>query len=97
MALVDALAGKGTTPNADALERIRRLYENLKRGPVTVYGELEYELCVCRGNRTTFEKQELITDSEDVFDGTDRLEVSQARSMVLKWMINEMYKRKRSR
>ena len=42
-----------------------------------------------------FEKQELIKDSEDVFDGTDRFEVSQARSMVLKWMINEMYKRKR--
>ena len=92
---VDALAGKGTTPSADALEGIRRLYEHLKHGPVTIYGELEYELCVCKGSRTVFEKQEPIKDNETVFDRSDQLEVIRARGELLKWMINEMYKKKR--
>ena len=92
---VDALAGKGTTPSADALEGIRRLYEHLKHGPVTIYGELEYELCVCKGRRTVFEKQELIKDNETVLDRSDQLEVIRARGELLKWMINEMYKKKR--
>ena len=91
---VDALAGKGTTPSADALESIRRLYENLKHGPVEIYGELEYELCVCKGSRTVFEKQDLIKDNEMVFDRSDQLEVMRARSELLKWMINEMYKKR---
>ena len=92
---VDALVGKGMAPNADALERIRRLYERLKHGPIIIYGELEYELCVCRGKRTVFEKQEPIKDNEEVFDGSDQSEVIRVRSELLKWMINEMYKRKR--
>ena len=90
---VDALAGKGMTPSADALERIRRLYEHLRQGPLIIYGELEYELCVCRSARTEFQRQTPIEDNEEVFDGSDRTEVSQAKSKLLKRMIKDMYRK----
>ena len=45
--------------------------------------------------KNVFEKQEPIKDNETVFDRSDQLEVIRARGELLKWMINEMYKKKR--
>mgnify|MGYP004637196103 CR=1 FL=1 len=92
-AFVDAMVSKGLTPNADAIARLRKLYEWLKQGPLTIYGELEYELCVCRSGRTEFQRQTPIEDNEEVFDGSDRIEVSRARSTLIKRMIKDMYRK----
>ena len=68
---VDAMTGKGMTPNADVIARLRELYDRLKRGPVVVHGILEYEVCVCKGKKTAFERQEDIKDKDEVWDGSD--------------------------
>ena len=91
-AFVDAMVSKGLTPNADAIARLRKLCEWLKQGPLTIYGELEYELCVCKSGRTEFQRQAPIEDSEEVFDGSDRIEVTRARSTLIKRMIKDMYR-----
>ena len=63
----------------------------LRRGPLVIHGILEYEVCVCKGNKTAFEKQEDIPGQEEVFDGSDYMAVQRARQTVLKDMINEMF------
>ena len=88
---VDAMAGKGMAPNADVIARLRELYDRLKRGPVVVHGILEYEVCVCKGKKTAFERQEDIKDKDEVGDGGDRMAVQRARQSVRKSMINEMF------
>jgi hypothetical protein len=90
---VDAMVSKGVRPNADAIARLRKLYEWLKQGPLTIYGELEYELCVCKGKRTIFEKQTPITQNEYVTDGSDQDDVSRARNVVMKQMMKELNRR----
>ena len=92
-AFVDAMVGKGVTPNADAIAWLRRLYELLKTGPKDIKGILEYELCVCRGNKSKFEKQSPITEEEYVTDGSDQSEVSHARTIVMKRMMKELNRR----
>ena len=49
--------------------------------------------CVCKGNKTEFEKQENITDDEDVLNSSDLFEVQNARRKIVKYMINVMYSR----
>lgn len=88
---VDAMTGNGMTPDADALARLRELYDRLKNGPLIVHGILEYEVCVCKGKKTTFERQEDIQKQDEVLDGGDRMAVQRARQEVLKEMIDEMF------
>lgn len=91
--LDNILGGMGSSPKVHSIARLRKLYEWLKQGPLTIYGELEYELCVCRSGRTEFQRQTPIEDNEEVFDGSDRIEVSRARSTLIKRMIKDMYRK----
>lgn len=88
---VDAMTGNGMTPDADVMARLRELYDRLKSGPLSVHGILEYEVCVCKGKKTTFERQEDIQKEDEVLDGGDRMAVQRARQSVLKEMIDEMF------
>ena len=90
---VDAMTGRGMTPNADAIARLRELYDRLRRGPLVVHGILEYEVCVCRRGKGFLEKQKPIPDKETVLDGSDTLEVQKARHLVISNMIMTMYSR----
>ena len=80
---VDAMTGNGMTPDADALARLRELYDRLRRGPLVIHGILEYEVCVCRRGKGSFEKQKPIPDKETVLDGSDMMEVQRVRHLVL--------------
>ena len=90
---VDAMTGNGMTPDADALARLRELYDRLRRGPLVIHGILEYEVCVCRRGKGSFEKQKPIPDKETVLDGSDMMEVQRVRHLVLSNMIMTMYSR----
>jgi len=89
---VDTIVGKGMSPNADAIARLRRLYDMLRRGPVVVHGVLEYELCVCKGKVSRFERQESIKDDEFVLDGNDRSEIVRVKDSMVKYLVKELYK-----
>ena len=79
--------------DADALARLRELYDRLRRGPLVIHGILEYEVCVCRRGKGSFEKQKPIPDKETVLDGSDMMEVQRVRHLVLSNMIMTMYSR----
>ena len=88
---LDIAAGKMSSPDNNAMEQIRRLFEKLKNGPIEVYGRLEYEMCECKGGKTRMVRQKTpITDKEQVLDPADADAVRGAYNSVLKEMMRQL-------
>ena len=88
---LDIAAGKMSSPDNNAMEQIRRLFEKLRNGPIEVYGRLEYEMFECKGGKMRMVRQKPpITDKEQVLGPTDADAVRGAYNSVLKEMMRQL-------
>ena len=88
---LDIAAGKITSPNNNAMEQIRRLLEKLKKGPIEVYGKLEYEMCECKGRKTKMMRQEPLSEKDEiVLDPTDINAVRTAYNNIMRALMEKL-------
>ena len=88
---LDIAAGKITSPNNNAMEQIRRLLEKLKKGPIEVYGKLEYEMCECKGRKTKMMRQEPLSEKDEiVLDPTDIHAVRTAYNNIMRALMEKL-------
>ena len=97
LAALDYSADKKRTPQNGAIDAIKRLYDNLKKGVVEVFGILEYELCQCVNGKGKYVKQQPLTDSEQVLDASDASELRNAYDRVRKGLFEQLPRRKKIR